>query len=166
MTKLISQLGGDGVFIGAIAADESPLETGVFLIPAGAVDCPPPSVTDGHYAQWTGAGFALLPKPEPAPEPQPEPLTVEQTIALYVTKIQERMDNFAQTRGYDGIASLVTYAGDPDPQLDAEGTYGKNARSATWVKSRAIYADVKSGVRQALTLDELFAELPVLTWPI
>lgn len=99
-------------------------------------------------------------------EPVPEPLTVEQIIADYVAAIQVRMDKFAQTREYDNIASLVSYAGDPDPVLDAEGSYGKQVRSATWVTSRTIYAEVKAGTRQAPTLDELFAELPVLTWPV
>lgn len=40
--KIVSQLGPDGYLFGPTLADESPLEPGVFLIPGGAIDRPPP----------------------------------------------------------------------------------------------------------------------------
>lgn len=42
MEKIISQLDVDGYCVGPIAADESPLDPGVFLIPGGAIDRAPP----------------------------------------------------------------------------------------------------------------------------
>ena len=79
--------------------------------------------------------------------------------------IQARLDAFAQTRFYDDMKSLVGYAGDPDPTFDAEGTYGKNARSATWVTARTIQNDVRAGKRPLPTVAEVLSELPPLVWP-
>ena len=66
----------DGVFIGAVLADPSPLEPDVWLIPAGCVKVAPPAFGDGQFARWTGAAWVVEdipapPEPEPAPEPTP-----------------------------------------------------------------------------------------------
>lgn len=73
-----------GVFIGVDFAQESPLEPGIFLLPAGATFVEPPQVSDRKQAIWGGESWSVqdipLP-PEPAPtiftkpEPEPEPLT-------------------------------------------------------------------------------------------
>lgn len=43
------------VYTGETEADESPLEPGVFLVPAHATPNPPPAVPDGHFAVWEDA---------------------------------------------------------------------------------------------------------------
>lgn len=45
--KIVSQLDAAGYFVGTVIADESPLERGVFLIPAGAIDRLPPAIVEG-----------------------------------------------------------------------------------------------------------------------
>lgn len=73
-TKQVSQLDAEGFFVGVTVADESPLEPGVFLLPAGAVDAPEPTIPEGQRAKWNGAWvFEDIPQPEPEPEPEPEP---------------------------------------------------------------------------------------------
>lgn len=52
--KTVSQLNPDGYFVFPVRADESPLEPGVFLIPARAIDVPPPQVPTGKRARWVG----------------------------------------------------------------------------------------------------------------
>lgn len=47
MEKIVSQLDADGYFVCPAVADESPLEPGVFLIPAFAIDAAPPDVGSG-----------------------------------------------------------------------------------------------------------------------
>jgi hypothetical protein len=66
-----------GVFIGIDLAQESPLEPGVFLLPARATFVEPPQVTEGKQAVWKGDAWEVqdIPVPEPIPEPEPEPLT-------------------------------------------------------------------------------------------
>ena len=72
--KIVSQLDADGYFVAPVIADESPLEKDVFLIPGGAVDADPPTVSQGQRAKWqNGWVFEVIPQPEPEPEPEPEP---------------------------------------------------------------------------------------------
>lgn len=49
--KIVSQLDANCYFIGPSFAYESPLERGVFLIPAGAVDVPVPEVPSNQWAK-------------------------------------------------------------------------------------------------------------------
>ena len=77
--KQVSQLDDNGYFVGMTVADESPLEPGVFLLPAGAVDAPAPSIPEGQRAKWAGAWvFEDIPQPEPeAPIPEPGPVVFQ-----------------------------------------------------------------------------------------
>jgi hypothetical protein len=51
------------------------------------------------------------------------------------------------------------------PKFKAEGQYAVEARDATWAKCYEVLAAVEAGTRPMPTLDELLAELPVLSWP-
>lgn len=74
--RIIPQLDSEGRFIGETVADESPLEPGVFLLPAGAVDAPLPVIPAGFFARWDGR-WVLTKIPGPVePEPVPEELPV------------------------------------------------------------------------------------------
>lgn len=81
--KIVSQLDDEGYFVCPAEADESPLEPGVFLMPAKAVDFPPPQVPAGQRARFDGKKFVLenIPVPEPVP---PAPLPTEEEIAAAV----------------------------------------------------------------------------------
>lgn len=50
----------DGAVLGTSEADESPLEPGVWLIPAFATDVPPPAAEAGQAAVWTGEAWLLV----------------------------------------------------------------------------------------------------------
>lgn len=58
--KLVYQTDHLGIFIGAVAADESPLEPGVYLIPGGCVEAEPPSVPEHKAAWWNGKTWQLV----------------------------------------------------------------------------------------------------------
>lgn len=77
--KQVIQLDTAGYFTGLTVADESPLEPGVFLIPAGAVEAPVPVVPVGKLAKWNGTWvFEDPPQPEIEVEPDPVPLTPDE----------------------------------------------------------------------------------------
>lgn len=79
---------------------------------------------------------------------------------------QKRLDDFAQTRNYDGILSLCTYATSTNPKFQSEGQYGVTARDATWAKLYEILAEVEAGTRPTPTgFSDIEPELPVLAWP-
>jgi hypothetical protein len=59
-TKTVYQTSHLGVFTGISDADESPLEPGVFLIPAGCVEVPPPLIPENKAAHWDGKDWQLV----------------------------------------------------------------------------------------------------------
>lgn len=82
--KVVQQLDHEGYFVGSTEADESPLEPGVFLLPASAVEAEAPTPPDGHRARWDGEAWSYeeLPKPLAPPQsPEPGPLTPAAQIA-------------------------------------------------------------------------------------
>lgn len=82
-------------------------------------------------------------------------------------RVQERLDLFAQTKGYDNIVSACSYATSQHPKYGPEGRYCVTAREQTWDAMFAIEADVIAGNRpMPQNYDEIAAELPTLTWPV
>lgn len=106
----------------------------------------------------TGAQAEHAWSPPPAP---PVDMAAAVTIA-----VQQRLDEFARTRGYDGILSAATYATSSVPTFAAEGQYAVSARDAHWSKCYEIMAEVEAGTRpMPASVDEVLAEMPDLAWP-
>jgi hypothetical protein len=101
---------------------------------------------------------ALLERPA-APPPTPEEIEAE-----FTSRIQARLDDFARTRGYDGILSACTYAGSGVLKFEQEGRYAVQSRDATWDKAYELLAGYQAsgGVPD---WEEVEAALPVLAWP-
>lgn len=87
-TKPVSQIDRAGYFVRVTFADESPLEPGVWLLPAGTVDALPPGTyvqpedpehlgefladwPDDKWPRWSGTAFAIVAKPQAPAEPTP-----------------------------------------------------------------------------------------------
>lgn len=84
-----------------------------------------------------------------------------------VTQTQQRLDDFACTRNYDGILSACTYATSAVPKFAAEGQYAVQARDATWAALYQLMADVQAGTQPVPTgFADIEPELPVLEWPL
>lgn len=55
-----------GLYTGETTADESPLEPGVYIRPAGCVDIAPPAEWPAEkWPRWNGAAWDLVVKPKP-----------------------------------------------------------------------------------------------------
>lgn len=74
-----------------------------------------PANTDRqHYELWLATGGVPL-------LPEPPALAPEGLQAQVVQSTQQRLDDFARTRNYDGILSACTYATSTVPKFAAEG---------------------------------------------
>lgn len=74
------QTNSAGLLTGATSADESPLEPGVYLMPAGAVAVAPPTEwPQDKWPRWDGAQWLLVNKPN-----TPAELTPEQKLAQFL----------------------------------------------------------------------------------
>ena len=86
--------------------------------------------------------------------------------ATIIAATQIRLDEFAQSRHYDGILSACTYASSSVPKFAGEGQYCVDARDATWATLYTIMGEVLAGTR---AMPESFADvsplLPALVWP-
>ena len=58
-TKTVHQCSADGWYIGDTEAHESPLEPGVFHIPAGCVEVEPPAADDPARPRWVAGSWVL-----------------------------------------------------------------------------------------------------------
>lgn len=105
-----------------------------------------------------------LPAEEAAANQAAAAQALQQSI---VDATQQRLDDFARTRNYDGILSACTYATSAVPEFAAEGQYAVQARDATWAAMYAFMADVQAGTQPVPTgfegVEPLF---PPLAWPI
>lgn len=81
------------------------------------------------------------------------------------SSIQLRLDNFARTRGYDGILSACTYATSSVDRFKKEGQRCVDLRDQTWAAAYALMQDVQEGKRAVPTTEEeVMSALPTLTW--
>jgi hypothetical protein len=134
------------------------------------VGAPPEPAAGEVSGAWDAyqAAVALIEANPITATPSTEDLaqTFEQQRAAYGAAITKHMDAVVQTRGYDGIHTCVTYAGEASvPQYQAEGLAARAWRSEVWAAVYAILADVEAGNRAPLSVAELLAELPPLEWP-
>ncbi len=70
----------NGVYVGTTTADQDPLDSTNWLIPAGCVKTAPPIITDKQLAKWDGAKWNVQNIPVAEPDPEPEPLSEAETV--------------------------------------------------------------------------------------
>lgn len=149
-----------GRFAGFTVADLSPLEPGIYLVPASATLVAPPQTGPGQYVVFRDEAWHV------EAEPLPDPETLEEAQKRLQAFVQLRLDRAAQALGYDDIKTAVTYADEPVvPLFEAQGKAFRRLRSLTWAACYALLAQVHAGTRPVPTEDELAAELPALEIP-
>lgn len=63
-----------GIYVGEGVADESPLEPGVWMIPANSVTTAPPDAGENQFVVFNNGNWEVNTVPEPEPEPEPVPV--------------------------------------------------------------------------------------------
>ena len=95
-----------------------------------------------------------------------KPKLMELLQLKIMTATQQRLDDFARTRNYDGIINLCTYASSQNVKFKAEGQCGVDARDATWEKLFDIFAKVDPETKLTFTsYTDIEHQLPALVWP-
>lgn len=104
----------------------------------------------------------------PAEEVEANQAAADQALQQsIVDATQQRLDEFARTRNYDGILSACTYATSAVPKFAAEGQYAVQARDATWAALYQFMADVQAGTQPVPSgFEDVEPLLPVMAWPI
>ena len=59
-TKTVYQYDLAGIYLGETLADESPLEPGVWLIPAHCTEIAPPEITETQWPRWNGSSWGMV----------------------------------------------------------------------------------------------------------
>jgi hypothetical protein len=93
---------------------------------------------------------------------EPQPDTPQQIIACLTAAIQRRLDEAAQSRGYDSILSAVTYIDSSVPQFAADAREFIDCRDDTWATATQIMGEAMAGKRPVPTEAELMALLPAV----
>lgn len=133
----------------------------------GMIEAPDPIYPDDELFTYTENQDGSLTITERTPEDiaARQAAKIEQIKQAIVQATQQRLDDFARTRGYDGILSACTYAASSVPKFAAEGQTAVMARDATWA---ALYVEmqlVTAGMKQMPTsFADVEPLLPALVW--
>lgn len=96
----------------------------------------------------------------------PEQKQEQALVALTGTfeqAIQSHLDSAARSRGYDSIATSVSYAEEPVvAKFQEDGKAFRAWRSLVWAYAYQELDKVKAGKREIPTLDAFLAEVPAL----
>ena len=96
MNKQVVQLDDNGYYSGQTYADRSPLEPGVWLIPAGCVDTTPPDdMRQGYKYQYSPAGWIEV--SEHIAERKPPRQSVEQARVWLAGELAKECDMIADS---------------------------------------------------------------------
>lgn len=87
-----------------------------------------------------------------------------QTREQIIQAVQSKLDRTAQSRNYDNILSLCSYANSTDQIFASEGQAGVAWRDACWRTCYEIVTAVQNGERSLPTVSEVLAELPKINW--
>lgn len=148
-----------GVLIGASEADESPLEPGVYMVPAYATEISPPPLTpEGEETYWAGDAWATRALPPPPPPP-----TTAEYVAVLRGEVQSYLEAIARDWGFDSMLDAVSYVDEPTwAKGQVRGRALRTWRSQVWLQWHTVARDIERGVRLLPRADDLIAELPAV----
>lgn len=139
-----------GIYCGPVVVDESPMEPGVYLLPAFSTDQQPPATQPNEIARFdreTGA-WSVLPIEPAAPVEAEAPFqSVDSRTARMRAAVQAHADLTAQAYDFDDIGEAVTYADEPAvPRYQVQGKAFRAWRSVLWNAFDSLLAEINAGV--------------------
>lgn len=131
-TKTVYQYDKDGYYTGPEIAFESPLEPGVYHIPASCTEMEPPESDENCRVRWTDIGWVQEEIPEPEPDPEPEPPTLEERKA----QKEDMANRTCEATIYAGVdaelsAGIQHFALTPNDQTNIDSMFAAVTLGAT-----------------------------------
>lgn len=94
-----------------------------------------------------------------------EPAMYTAFLEIVRIEVQNQMDAFAKTRGYDDMKSLCNYGASTDPIYLAEGQRGIYLRDTIWRELFGYFEGIVDGTQPIPTeWADIEAHYPALTW--
>ena len=127
----------------------------------------PVLTSKGHYeSSWVVSKKFSTKEEEDAAIAESVANSIKVLTENIINAVQDRLDNFARTKNYDGILSACTYATSTVVKFKVEGQYCVDSRDKTWAKLYEILGEAQSGDRPIPSCyEDIEKDLPVLTWP-
>ena len=148
-------------------AEPSPMEPGVWLVPAFATLTEPPEVPAGMIAVFDPASDSWALTPTGVVHPPPPPPTAEERAAGIRAAVAEHLDVVARAQGFKGIDDAVSYADEPAVvRFQLLGRALRAWRSLTWAATLELIDAIDAG-QAAMPADKpaLFGLLPAFAPP-
>jgi hypothetical protein len=88
----------------------------------------------------------------------------QQTIRPLEIAVSNALDSLAATMGYDNVIALCSYINSTNSTYKSEALYMNGLRDMVWEELYNITNAAKAGERTLPTEEELFAELPAISY--
>lgn len=150
-------------FVGMSDAEESPMEPGVYLVPAYSTTAEPMPGRVGWLRVFdrVAEAWAEIPIEQQAESVSPQEQSLAERIRDLRQAVQRHADIVAVSQGFDDIREAVSYADEPAvPSFQARGRALRAWRSVLWAAFEELVAAIQAGKATVPSNDELQAALP------
>lgn len=157
-----------GLYTGPVDVDSSPMEPGVFLLPAFATFVEPPATGANQVAHFNRETqeWGVIDVQPADDAPAVEFHSVDQRNAALKAVVTAHSNTVAVAYGFDDMADAVSYAEeDTVPAYQKLGRALRAWRSVLWNAFDSKLAEINAGVAPVPTAEELVALLPAFEPP-